>query len=170
LALPRRHITYLFTMPTSTTHRSRIRHFLHFHSLSLGTGAILGLWIVLYCVSNPSKHAGAFFGNAIADWSGSLVIILTSRYLIERTSGARKPFLEKHENPVMRFVGAHSLSVFLAIMGLGWLILYLRMDPNSRWGQVVGNIVSEWGQTLGLVLMTKRLAERTEHKPHPKPE
>jgi hypothetical protein len=33
------------------------------------------------------------------------------------------------------------------------------MNPNSRWGQVVGNIVSEWTQILGLVLLTKRLLE-----------
>jgi hypothetical protein len=33
------------------------------------------------------------------------------------------------------------------------------MRPSSRWGQVVGNIVSEWTQILGLVLMTKRLLE-----------
>ena len=31
--------------------------------------------------------------------------------------------------------------------------------PNSKWGQVVGNLVSEWTQILGLVLMTKRLME-----------
>jgi hypothetical protein len=33
------------------------------------------------------------------------------------------------------------------------------MDSESKWGQVVGNIVSEWTQILGLVLMTKRLME-----------
>jgi hypothetical protein len=34
------------------------------------------------------------------------------------------------------------------------------MDATSKWGQVVGNIVSEWLQTLGLVLMTKIFIER----------
>jgi hypothetical protein len=33
------------------------------------------------------------------------------------------------------------------------------MSPASRWGQVVGNLVSQWTQILGLVLMTKRLIE-----------
>jgi hypothetical protein len=33
------------------------------------------------------------------------------------------------------------------------------MNPDSKWGQVVGNIVLEWTQVLGLVLMTKRLIE-----------
>ena len=33
------------------------------------------------------------------------------------------------------------------------------LNPSGRWGQAVGNIVSEWTQILGLVLMTKRLIE-----------
>jgi hypothetical protein len=33
------------------------------------------------------------------------------------------------------------------------------MDPESKWGQVVGNIVSEWTQLLGLALMSKKLME-----------
>jgi hypothetical protein len=40
------------------------------------------------------------------------------------------------------------------------------MDPNSKWGQVVGNIVSEWTQILGLVLLTKRLMERGSKEGH----
>jgi hypothetical protein len=39
-------------------------------------------------------------------------------------------------------------------------MLFRSMDSNSKWGQVVGNIVSEWTQIVGLVLMTKRLLER----------
>jgi hypothetical protein len=33
------------------------------------------------------------------------------------------------------------------------------MDAQGKWGQVVGNIVSEWTQILGLVLLTKRMIE-----------
>ena len=33
------------------------------------------------------------------------------------------------------------------------------MDANGKTGQVVGNIVSEWTQVLGLVVMTKYLGE-----------
>jgi hypothetical protein len=33
------------------------------------------------------------------------------------------------------------------------------MDTEGKWGQVVGNIVSEWGQLLGLVWLTKKLIE-----------
>jgi hypothetical protein len=39
------------------------------------------------------------------------------------------------------------------------------MDSEAKWGQVVGNIVSEWTQIFGLVLLTKRLIE-----PHSKGE
>jgi hypothetical protein len=33
------------------------------------------------------------------------------------------------------------------------------VDPNGKAGQVVGNIVSEWTQLFGLVIMTKYLRE-----------
>ena len=46
------------------------------------------------------------------------------------------------------------------ITGVGWVIAFARMDPNSKWGQVVGNIVSEWTQILGVVLLTKFLVEK----------
>jgi len=38
-------------------------------------------------------------------------------------------------------------------------VSFRAMNPSGRWGQVVGNIVSEWTQILGLVLMTKSLIE-----------
>ena len=62
--------------------------------------------------------------------------------------------------PVWRVLRDHSLSIFLLITGLGWVALYVRMDSEAKWGQVVGNIVSEWTQIFGLVLLTKRLIER----------
>ena len=34
------------------------------------------------------------------------------------------------------------------------------LAPEAKWGQVVGNLVSEWTQTLGLVLLSKRFFER----------
>jgi hypothetical protein len=34
------------------------------------------------------------------------------------------------------------------------------MDPHGHWGEVVGNITSEWTQLLGLVLLTKGLFEK----------
>jgi hypothetical protein len=40
--------------------------------------------------------------------------------------------------------------------GIGCSAAFRAMEPNSKWGQVVGDIVSAWRQILGLVLMTKR--------------
>ncbi len=34
------------------------------------------------------------------------------------------------------------------------------LDPESKWGTVVSNLVSEWSQQIGLVLLTKKLIER----------
>jgi hypothetical protein len=51
------------------------------------------------------------------------------------------------------------LTIFLVLTGAGWIALYASMDSNSRWGQVVGNIVSEWTQILGLLILTKKLIE-----------
>jgi len=138
----------------------RLSHFLRFHSLSLVTLAVLGLWIVLYSVSDPGKRFGAFYGNAIADWSGSLVLIIATKYFFERGSEESRLLNIHWKNPGLNFLWSHSLSLFLIVTGLIWLRLYLGMDAGSKWGQVVGNIVSEWLQMLGLVLMTKRLVER----------
>lgn len=147
-------------MLTVKTKQGRRVNFFRFHSLSIVTLAILTLWIVLYCFSDPNKHAGAFYGNAIADWSGSLVLIIATKYFFEKGSEESRPLHGRIKNAVRNFLRAHSLSIFLLLTGLGWLWLYVRMDSNSKWGQVVGNIVSEWGQALGLVLLTKRLLER----------
>ena len=65
----------------------------------------------------------------------------------------------KEWSPTLEFLREHSLTIFLVITGIGWVVAFRAMDPNSKWGQVVGNIVSEWTQILGLVLMTKRLME-----------
>jgi hypothetical protein len=41
----------------------------------------------------------------------------------------------------------------------GWLLLFVRVDPESKWGTVVSNMVSEWSQQIGLILLTKKLIE-----------
>jgi hypothetical protein len=46
------------------------------------------------------------------------------------------------------------------VTGACWVALYIHMNSEAKWGQVVGNIVSEWTQTFGMVLLTKRLIER----------
>src|SRR5437016_5015323 len=60
------------------------RHsFLYRHSLSMVAVGLLVVWIVGYRMLDPKTHVGAFFGNAIADWSGSVVIILGTKFLYE---------------------------------------------------------------------------------------
>ena len=53
----------------------------------------------------------------------------------------------------------HSLTIFLVLTGLGWAVLFLRVDPENKWGTVVSNIMSEWSQQIGLVVLTKKLIE-----------
>lgn len=125
------------------------------------TIVLLGSWIVAYSYSSPKTHLGAFFGNAIADWSGSLVIILGTKFFIEIGSAESRPERRSRKsNPWMELLWRHSLLIFLFVTELGWIALYLHSDPNSKWGQVVGNIVSEWIQMAGLVFLTKWLIER----------
>jgi hypothetical protein len=153
-------------MTTKNKQPSTVHKFLRFHSLSLVTLGVLILWIVLYTGADPSKHGGAFYGNAIADWSGSLVIIVATKYFLERRSEESRPVRGHLKNKLRDFLRGHSLSLFLVVTGLLWFGLYWRMDAASKWGQVVGNICSEWVQTLGLVFMTKYLLERGSKESH----
>jgi hypothetical protein len=140
--------------------RSRKQGFLWQHSLSITSAAVLVLWISLYMVSDPSTHIGSFFGNAIADWTGLLVMVLATKYLYEKGSAeSRRPPKEIIPSVLDR-LRDHSLTIFLLLTGVGWIVLYVSLDSESKWGQVVGNVVSEWTQILGLVLMTKILIER----------
>ena len=108
---------------------------------------------------DPSTHLGAFFGNAIADWSGSVVIILGTKFLYEIGSAESRPVKRKEPWPWLDVLHRHSLLIFIVVTGIGWAVLFARMNPQSKWGQVVGNIVSEWVQMAGLVFLTKRLVE-----------
>src|SRR5882724_6451086 len=139
--------------------RSRSPKFLRKHSLSLTALGVVVLLIALYCRSNPSTHLGSFFGNAIADWTGVFVTILMTKHLYEKGSSESKQPKGKLPSAVMEFLREHSLTMFLVITGIAWVVAFRAMNPGSKWGQVVGNIVSEWTQILGLVLMTKRLIE-----------
>ena len=134
--------------------------FWHKHSLSIVSILVLTLWIILYSCSDPSTHMGAFYGNAIADWSVSVVIILGTKFLLEAGSAESNPVKKHLKNPVVNFLWRHSLLIFLFLTGVGWAVLYFHMKSESRWGQVVGNIVSEWVQMAGLVFFTKKLLEK----------
>ena len=139
--------------------RSSPKSFVRKHSLGLGAVAIVVTLIVAYTRADPSTHLGSFFGNAIADWTGVLVTVLMTKHLYEKGSAESKDPKGIWKNPVLEFLRDHSLTVFLVITGAGWAYVFSRMDTNSRWGQVVGNLVSEWTQILGLVWMTKILIE-----------
>ena len=130
------------------------------HSLSLVTVGILALWIALYLRADTKTHPGSFFGNAIADWAGVAVTVIATKYFYEVGSAeSRSPRDGKLRSHVRRILRNHSLTLFLVVTGIGWTLLFASMDSESKWGQVVGNIVSEWTQLLGLVLLTKRLME-----------
>jgi hypothetical protein len=133
--------------------------FLKQHSLSLTALGVVVLLIVLYSLSNPSTHIGSFFGNAIADWTGVLVTIVLTKYLYEKGSRESKQPKGKMRSATLELLREHSLTLFLLVTGIAWVFAFRAMDTNSRWGQVVGNIVSEWTQILGFVLLTKRLIE-----------
>lgn len=139
--------------------RGKHKTFLGKHALSLAALGVVVLWIALYWRSNPDTHWGSFFGNAIADWTGVVVTVVATKYLYEKGSAeSKKPkgILPSH---MMEFLHEHSLTIFLVITGIGWAVAFGAMDATGKWGQVVGNIVSEWTQILGLVLLTKRLIE-----------
>jgi len=138
----------------------RKRGFLKYHGLSLTAIGILLLWVALYFNADPKTHRGSFFGNAIADWSGVVVTVIATKYFYEIGSPeSRQPRRHHVRNRLSEALRNHSLTIFLGLTGAAWTLLYLRMDSEGKWGQVVGNIVSEWTQLLGLVLLTKRLIE-----------
>ena len=140
--------------------RRKNESFVRHHSLSLAALGILLLWICLYTISDDSTHLGSFFGNAIADWSGVLVTILATKYMYEKGSAeSRQPHVEGLHKSVWKRIRDHSLTIFLLLTGAAWVVAYMKMDSEGKWGQVVGNIVSEWTQIFGLVLLTKKLIE-----------
>jgi hypothetical protein len=147
-------------MPAKKSVRRRRSGFMQQHGLSLTVGFILLLWLSLYLRSDPSTHLGAFFGNATADWLGMLVIVVATKYLHEIGSAESRPPHPSSRGPFARFLIDHSLTIALVVTGMMWSVAYARMDVNGKAAEVVGNIVSEWTQILGLVVMTKYVGER----------
>ena len=139
--------------------KGNAKQFLRKHSLSLSALGIVILLVVFYSSADPSTHLGSFFGNAIADWTGVFVTILMTKHLYEKGSAESKQPKGILPSVVMEFLREHSLSIFLLITGIAWVVAFRAMDAESKWGQVVGNIVSEWTQIFGLVVLTKRLIE-----------
>jgi hypothetical protein len=129
------------------------------HSLGLAVGSIVAVWFVLCVRGDPSTHSGAFYGNALADWLGSFMIVITTKYFYELGSPESRQPHPRTRARFSRFVIDHSLTIVLIVTGASWTVLYSALDPQGKTGQVVGNIVSEWTQLLGLVIMTKYLRE-----------
>jgi hypothetical protein len=133
--------------------------FLKHHGLSFAAVGILLLWVLLYVYADPKTHRGSFFGNAIADWTGVVVTVIATKYFYEIGSAESRQPDRRLRNRLLEIARDHSLTIFLGITGVGWLLVYLKVDSEAKWGQVIGNILSEWTQLLGLVLMTKKLIE-----------
>ena len=129
------------------------------HSLSLTVAAILIAWLLLYIRADPLTHLGGFFGNAIADWLGVFVFVIATKYLYEIGSAESRQPHPTSRSPVSRFLIDHSLTIGLVITGVMWTVFYASLDSNGKTGQVVGNIVSEWTQLLGIVVITKYTRE-----------
>lgn len=139
--------------------KGQVLEFLHSHSLSIAAIVILGAWTFLYVQSDPETRSGAFFGNAVADWSGTLFLVVATKYFFETGSAESRRVPRHLRSPVGDFLFRHSLTIFLVVTGVGWFLLYRFQDPRSRWGTVVGNVLSEWVQMIGIVFLTKRLLE-----------
>jgi hypothetical protein len=140
--------------------------FLREHSLSLILAGFLVFLLLMYTQSDPETHFGTFYGNAIADWLGVLVFVIATKYFFETGSGeSRKPAPRVHVR-IGRFLLKHSLTIVLALTGAAWIWAYARSDVDSKAGQVIGNIVSNWVQALGLVLLTKYARERGSKEGH----
>lgn len=133
--------------------------FLKQHSLTIALTAILVFWIEMYRRSDPRTHLGAFFGNSIADWLGTLMFIVSTKYFFEIGSRESRPVHARRHYAGVRFLIQHSLSLVIVMTGVAWVVLFARSDPNGKAGQVFGNIVSDWWQLLALVVMTKYLRE-----------
>lgn len=129
------------------------------HSLSISAAAVLSLWFLLYSESNPQSHFGSFFGNAIADWTGVLITVLATKWFFEKGSGESRRPRRTHRNRFLELLHEHSLTIFLLATGIGWILIFVRMDPGTRWGTVVSNLLSEWTQQIGLVVLTKKFFE-----------
>lgn len=139
--------------------KSRKRSWVGRHSLSIVAVTLLMLWLAGYLWLDPKSHLAAFCGNAVADWSGSLLIIVGTTFLYEQGSRDSKPVRGRKRNYWLELMHQHSLLLVIIVTGIGWAILFSRMTPTSKWGQVVGNLVSEWVQIAGLVFLTKWLVQ-----------
>jgi hypothetical protein len=82
------------------------------HSLSIVIGFGVIVWATLYEASDPKSHIGVFYGNSIADWLGSFVTVVATKFWYEKGSvESRLPPTWRHRVP--DWVEDHSLSLVL---------------------------------------------------------
>ena len=146
-------------MPRTRKKRDPSRGVFGEHSLGLTVAGILAAWFVLYTRGDPKTHLGAFYGNATADWLGTLVFVIATKYLFEIGSAESRTPHPKRRSTLVRYLIDHSLTIGLVVTGVMWTILYARLDVDGKAGEVVGNIVSEWTQLIGIVVITKYTRE-----------
>jgi hypothetical protein len=146
-------------MVTTRKKRRVSRGVLREHSLSLTVVGILIAWFVLYTRADPSTHLGGFYGNAIADWLGTVVLVIATKYFYEIGSAESRTPHPTSRSAFWCFCVDHSLTIGLIVTGVMWAVWYARLDAHGKIGQVVGNIVSEWTQIFGIVVITKYTRE-----------
>jgi hypothetical protein len=101
--------------------RRRSHRFIREHSSSIAAAGILTSWICLYSVSSPATHRGSFFGNAITDWSGVVVMVFATKYVYETGSAESRRPPKSFSSSVWKRLRDHSLSIFLVVTGIGWI-------------------------------------------------
>ena len=93
------------------------------------------MWLALYRQSDPDTHLGGFYGNAIADSLGTLVIVIATKYLHETRLRRKPPAARLVARTPVAFSGSmHSLTIALLVTGVmseqprthGW------MRPEKR--------------------------------------
>jgi hypothetical protein len=82
--------------------------------------AVVVLLIVVYRRSNPDTRIGAFFGNAIADWTGVLITVVMTKHLYEKGSAESKQPRGKMWSAAVEWLREHSLTLFLLVTGIAW--------------------------------------------------
>src|SRR3979490_1192717 len=108
--------------------KQKRKPFLRKHSLSLATLAVILVLIALYIRSNSSTHIGSFFGNAIADWTGVFVTVVMTKHLYEKGSKESKRPKGKLRSAISELLREHSLTVFLLVTGVAWVVAFKAMD------------------------------------------